>query len=231
MNNDAIRQMRQITDQEHEESSEGTEGTTKTYNNHSEKINVSLEKQSPDEYDYDYHLFKSEYLEQIEFSKMDNNTFNFTENEVPEESGEDALKKIINFKMPRNCTREELTEFGARALECLAFDYKHTKDKKNLNRILYRTWIILRIWICIYLCIAILCWCQKGWCCCCFNCASCDPMDKILTAKKYYAENPPGILTKYADSNVAKDAKTTEFEPTLFELEAYEKFESAIRNL
>lgn len=55
-------------------------------------------------------------------------------------------------------------------------------------------------------------------------------MDSIVTAKKYYAENPPGVLVEHSDLT-RKESKTMEFEPTLFELEAYEKFEAAIRNL
>lgn len=117
---------------------------------------------TPDVEDYDYEIFRSEYYEEMESLKSDNKTLNYTDNGAPEESGEDALKKIVDFKVPKNCTKEELTQFGAKALECLAFDYKNAKSEKNLKKILSRTWIVLRVWVCIYLVIAVPCWCQKG---------------------------------------------------------------------
>lgn len=51
-----------------------------------------------------------------------------------------------------------------------------------------------------------------------------------MASKKYYADNPPGILTEVVEGSKS-DIKTTEFDPTPYELYAFEKFETAIRNL
>ncbi|XP_068993648.1 uncharacterized protein [Neodiprion pinetum] len=213
-----------------------SETVTEEDNGESETLEVQTATSSSDSGNrtdaetYDYDLFKAEYYQELEHSKNDNRTFNYTDNRELEKTVGDVFKKIVDFKMPRNCTQEELTEFGAKALECLAYDYKHAKGKKKVTKILRRTWVVVKVWICVYLCVAVPCWCQKGWCCCCCHCGFCFPKERIIKAKRYYADNPPGVLVEHANSEI-KESKTTEFEPTLFELEAYENFESAIRNL
>lgn len=157
-----VRQLEYTQDQTPQDITENHESTTELQKGGTEGRRDDLIEEKSDEEDYDYDLFKAEYYQQIEYSKKDNKTFNYTENGEPEETAEDAVRKIVDFKMPRNCTREELTEFGAKALECLAYDYKHAKNKKSVSKILLRTWIVIRVWICVYLCIALPCWCQKG---------------------------------------------------------------------
>lgn len=111
---------------------------------------------------YDYENFRAEYDQQMEDAKISNMTFNYTDSGEPEETAGDAIKKIVEFDMPKNCTKEELTQFGVKALECLAFDYKNARNQSDVRRILARTWSVVRVWICIYVCIAVPCWCQKG---------------------------------------------------------------------
>lgn len=187
-----------------------------------------LETQENEE-NYDYEIFKAEYYQNIENLKNKNQTYNFTDNGITEETPEDKIKKILDFKLPKNCTNEELTKFGITAIECLAYDYKNAKNKNDVNKILSRSWSILKVWFCIYMCIAIPAFCQKGWCCCCLGCKIFYPYETIDNAKKYYANNPPGILKQKKNNN--NDNNIIKYEPTLFEYEAYENFESAIRNL
>lgn len=58
----------------------------------------------------------------------------------------------------------------------------------------------------------------------------CFPEDRIFHAKHYYAENSPGILVDQPRKK-GEPPEPIKYKPTLFELDAYEKFESAIRNL
>lgn len=112
--------------------------------------------------DYDYDKLKAEYYYQIQEIQRRNETFNYTDQGESEETVEDAVKKIIDFKMPRNCTKEELSQIGVKAFECLIFDYQHAKNKTDVKKVLDRTWMVIKIWVLIYFCIAIPCWCQKG---------------------------------------------------------------------
>ena len=129
---------------------------------HQEKEEDSIESEINEAMEsYDYEKLRAEYDQ--EFSNA-NITANHTldEDNKDEETVKDAIKKIVEFDMPRNCTKEELTEIGVRALECLAFDYQHSKNSSDVRRVLARTWSVVRIWLCIYIFIAIPCWFQKG---------------------------------------------------------------------
>ncbi|XP_012286923.1 uncharacterized protein LOC105703250 [Orussus abietinus] len=179
---------------------------------------------------YDYEKFKAEYYQQIEENIRNNKTFNYTNDGRSEETVKDTFVELVNFKKPKNCTKEELNQFGITALKCLTIQYQHAKNSTDVKNILSRIWIIVRVWICIYACIAIPCWCQKGWCCWCFRCEFCFPKERISKAKEYFANNLPGTWIQETTGKNRK-LETVKYKPTLFELEAYEKFESAIRNL
>ncbi|CAL7949701.1 unnamed protein product [Xylocopa violacea] len=164
---------------------------------------------------YDYDKFKSEYEEQIETS---NKTLNFTDKEEQETYEKEALKKLVDFK---NCTK-------ATGIECLIHNYEEQKDKPIAKKTLWKVWLIIKIWFLIYICLAILCWCQKGWCCWCFRWKFCFPKKRILFAKQYYANNPPGVLSVQIKG---KKKETIIYESTEIEEDMYEKFEAAIRNI
>lgn len=68
-----------------------------------------------------------------------------------------------------------------------------------------------------------------GWCCCCFRCQFCFPRKRILFAKQYYMNYPPGVFSTQVKGKKEKEAIT--YGPTEFEEDTYEKFETAIRNI
>lgn len=113
-----------------------------------------------DEESYDYSKFKMEYEQQIEDNIKRGKALNYTEKE--EDTPRKALKRIIELKQPRNCTKEELSQIGVQAMECLIYDYQRAKDVVAVKKILLRTWLVLRVWLLIYVCLAIPCWCQRG---------------------------------------------------------------------
>lgn len=117
-----------------------------------------------DEESYDYEKLKVEYEQQLEYSVRSGKTLNYTETkeEAAEDTPRKALKRIMDLKRPENCTREELSQIGIKALECLAHDYRRAKDVATVRRLLSRTWLVLRVWLLIYVCLAIPCWCQRG---------------------------------------------------------------------
>lgn len=60
---------------------------------------------------YDYGHLKAEYDAQEKKVALSNNTFNYTDVKE-EESVDDAVKAVMDFKEPKNCTKEELTGIG-----------------------------------------------------------------------------------------------------------------------
>lgn len=130
----------------------------------SSRVSTSAETKSPDEEPYDYEVFKLEYEQQLEYGLKSGKMLNYTEEkkEEPEDTPRQALKRILDIKQPKNCTKEEMTQIGIKAIECLAHDYQHARDMANVGKVLSRTWLVLRVWLLIYICLAIPCWCQRG---------------------------------------------------------------------
>lgn len=111
---------------------------------------------------YDYERFKIEYEHQLEYDIKEGKVLNYTEKEKPKNTLKEALKRIISLKQPRNCTKEELSQIGIKAIECLLYEYQRTKDITTAKIVLSRTWLVFRVWLLIYICLAIPCWCQRG---------------------------------------------------------------------
>ncbi|XP_011705171.1 PREDICTED: uncharacterized protein LOC105460427 [Wasmannia auropunctata] len=190
----------------------------------------TLDNESSYEEAYDYKRFKMEYEQQMQDDIKQEKILNYTEKEEPKDTAKGALKRIMDLKRPKNCTKEELSQIGIKAIECLLYDYQRAKDITTAKMVLSRTWLVLRVWLLIYICLAIPCWCQRGWCCCCFRCRFCFPRKRIILIKQYYAMNPPGIFVK--DLKKEKDMKEPiKYEVTEYEHDAYKDLETAIRNI
>lgn len=111
---------------------------------------------------YDYYNLHAEYYEQLEEANNKNITFNYTAKHEFDDTPKGIINKIVELKNPKNCTKQELTSFGLNALQCVMFDFTHAKKIGNFGKLMSRTWLALRIWILIYICIAIPCWCKRG---------------------------------------------------------------------
>ncbi|CAK9813462.1 hypothetical protein ANTQUA_LOCUS7635 [Anthophora quadrimaculata] len=179
----------------------------------------------PGEENYDYHKFKREYEEQIVKDISTNKTLNYTDTEKLKEDPNEVLQKLLDVK---NCT-DISRKSGIKTIDCLIHNYEQQKNEPAVKKTLSKIWLIFKIWFLIYICLAVPCWCHKGWCCCCFRCKICFPKKRILFAKQYYITNPPGTLSKQAPKKGEKEFIT--YEPTEFEEDAYEVFEAAIRNI
>ncbi|XP_057660856.1 uncharacterized protein LOC130896645 isoform X2 [Diorhabda carinulata] len=176
-------------------------------------------KNNSDE-NYDYLKLQAEFDKQIKEVVKSNDTLNYTDVKE-EESVKDILKELVEIKKPRNCTEEERKGIGLAAVECLWSDLQKPKLKSHvLERILR----IVLIWICVYLVIALPCWCQYGWCCCCFTCKFCKPRESIEEVKQFFAQNPPGTFHD-------KDGNVIKYTPTKYEKYAQKKLENQLRNL
>lgn len=234
-----------------QETSEDTEKHISDYLSTSRK-STQMVTESSDEELYDYEKFKMEYEQQLEYGIKRGKVLNYTKKEEVEDTPREALKRIMDLKRPKNCTKEELSQIGVKAIECLIYDYRRTRDIATIGKVLARTWLVLRVWLLICICLAIPCWCQRGnfikhdvllqdelyeyytgflgWCCCCFRCKFCFPRKRILFAKQYYAMNPPGSLTR--DLMKAEDKKEPiTYEATEYEYDAYNTLEATIRNI
>lgn len=145
---------------------ETTSEDTKRYTPHQSLISsrepTLADTESPDEEPYDYEKFKLEYEEQLQYGIKHGKTFNYTEKEESEDTPKKALKRIIDMKQPKNCTKEEISQIGIKAIGCLVYDYQRARDITTVRKVLSRTWLILRVWLLIYICLAIPCWCQRG---------------------------------------------------------------------
>ncbi|KAL0131072.1 hypothetical protein PUN28_002573 [Cardiocondyla obscurior] len=172
-----------------------------------------------------------EYEQQLEDDIKKGKVLNYTEKEEQKKGAlKLTFKKIMDLKRPRNCTKEEISQIGIKAIECLLYDYQHAKDVTTVKIVLSKTWLVFRVWLLIYICLAIPCWCQRGWCCCCLRCKFCFPRKRIMFVKQYYAKNPPGVFVK--DLKKEKSVKEpVKYEATEYEYIAYENFETAIRNI
>ncbi|XP_057337910.1 uncharacterized protein LOC130675983 [Microplitis mediator] len=200
-----------------------------TNDSYSEKKYESIGEEIEEEEDYDYESLKAEYDQQIIDSFYKNETFNFTDDGQPEDTPKEFVKDLVVIKKPRNCTQAELTKFGLKSFECLMFDYQHAiKNKTDIKLLLIRTWMVIRIWFFIYICIAIPCWCQKGWCCCCFRCEFCFPTRRIQKVRNYYALNPPG---KFVEKPLADPEHPLIYEPTKAEKRAYRDLGKELKKL
>ncbi|XP_058792366.1 mucin-2-like [Phymastichus coffea] len=169
-----------------------------------------------------YEKIIPEYDLEIEDIKTENVTFDYTDNEI-QKSLQKLIKKAIDIRKPRNCSKFEGFNYGIKAFRCALDDFHSARNRTQINKALGRVWKIVRIWFCVYTCIAIPCWCQYGWCCCCCRCTICFPRRAIVEDQKYFIDNPPGTLME-------KDKPTT-YEPTIFEEDAYEQLEKTIRHL
>ncbi|EFN75933.1 hypothetical protein EAI_02599 [Harpegnathos saltator] len=118
--------------------------------------------ENPEEEPYDYETLKLEYEQQLEYGMKHGKVLNYTEKKEPKDTPREALKRIMGMKQAKNCTKEEISQIGIKAIECLAYDYQHARDMATAGKILSRTWLVLRVWLLIYICLAIPCWCQRG---------------------------------------------------------------------
>jgi len=109
---------------------------------------------------YDYEKFKMEYEQQLEYNIKHSKVFNYTEKEELEDTPKKALKEII--KQSKNCTEKELRKFGFKSIKCIIREYRRTKDITVIKKLLFKIWLVIRIWLLIYVCVAIPCWCQRG---------------------------------------------------------------------
>lgn len=126
------------------------------------KILAVNNMKTPSENDYDYNSLESEYKKELKNVINSNDTLNHTEAKE-EELMKEAVNKLVDFKeTPRNCTEEEKKGIGIGAVECFWLDLQKPTSKDEKIKIFERIGRLVLIWFCVYLVIAIPCWCQRG---------------------------------------------------------------------
>lgn len=111
-----------------------------------------------DENIYNYDQLKKEYEEQIREDINSNKTLNFTDDKKLEEQPKEILQKLVDFK---NCT-EAIRKFNIKPINCLVYNYEQQKHKPIVKKMSRKIWLTIKIWLLIYICLAIPCWCHKG---------------------------------------------------------------------
>ncbi|KAI4495624.1 hypothetical protein M0802_008459 [Mischocyttarus mexicanus] len=192
--------------------------------------------ESTDENDYDYDALKMDYEQQLRKYEniSDKLGYTYEEDKITKKPFEGVISNETKY-----CTNKDMKFFGIKAIKCLIYNYQHVKDTTEAKETLSKIWLIVKVWLCIYVCIAIPCWCQRGndlfyiyqiickrWCCCWFRCKICFPRERIIFVKQYYAQNPPGILIPKLNKK-----KPIKYEPSEFEQDMHEKLETAIKNI
>lgn len=170
-----------------------------------------------DEYVYDQ--LKAEYyegeLEEIKLLEEMNVTVR-VEPKHEVHNVQDALKPIVDIKVPKKCTDKDRTGYGIRAIEC-AFKDLHTKGFTRAVGLRFQKIIVF--WFLIYLAVATPLWLVKGWCCCCwFRCGLCFPGSVVRKIRQQLVNNPPGVIT-------LPDGKTRRYTPSKYEMELFSSLE------
>jgi hypothetical protein len=177
-----------------------------------EIISNSSTPKQPMEYDYD--SLRSDYYHEVLETLHNNTSFNYTTKNKSEETTGDAIDEILQIQQPEDTSKKAGGNFVIKSIKWL-FGFK----KMGVMQILK----ILAMVAFVFLLISVVCWCRHGLCCCCFRCSFCWPRRLINKAKKYMALNPPGVLIE--------NGQEKRHEPTVYEIEAYNKLRSTIMNL
>ncbi|XP_015185926.1 PREDICTED: uncharacterized protein LOC107071437 [Polistes dominula] len=177
-----------------------------------------------DKSDYDYDALKMDYEQQLKKHKHISDKLEYTY--AKDKMTKKPFEGVIISNDTKYCTNKDMKYFGIKAIKCLIYNYKNVKDTMEAKETLSKIWLIIKVWLCIYVFIAIPCWCQRGWCCCWFRCKICFPRERIIFVKQYYTHNPPGILIPKHNKK-----KPIKYEPSEFEQDIYDKFETAIKNI
>lgn len=166
--------------------------------------------------DYDYDSLRSDYYHEVLEALHSNTSFNYTTKNKSEETTGDAIEEILQFQKPEDTSKEAAGNFVIKSIKWL-FGFKN--KKMGAMQVLK----ILAMVAFVYLLISVVCWCRHGLCCCCFRCSFCWPRRLINKAKKYMVLNPPGVSVE--------GGREKRHEPTVYEIEAYNKLRSTIMNL
>jgi hypothetical protein len=168
--------------------------------------------------DYDYESLRSDYYHEVLEALHNNTSLNYTTQNKSEETTGDAIEEILQLQKPEDTSKEAGENFVIKSIKWI-FGFNNSNTKIGTMQILK----ILAMIAFVFLLISVVCWCRHGLCCCCFRCSFCWPRRLINKAKKYMALNPPGVLVE--------GGKEKRHEPTVYEIEAYNKLRSSIMNL
>ena len=116
--------------------------------------------QAPTQYDYD--SLRDEYYNDLQKELHSNTSFNYTQHDRFEETIEDAIKEVFNFKTTENCSKEEYSNLEIKSIICSWDGLKkaHTKqDKMHFFKRLMRS---VAIWLLICTVIGTTCACECG---------------------------------------------------------------------
>ncbi|KAF2881692.1 hypothetical protein ILUMI_24474 [Ignelater luminosus] len=193
-------------------------------NKSSEKAKTVSSNNDTDK-DYDYNALKAEYDFNLQSFRKNKLFLNYNETK-DEETVKEAVEVIFKGETTsKNCTEADRKGIGLKAAKCIWNDLtKKGLNKKERKTIFRRITTIIFIWLLVYLLVAIPCWCQRGWCCCCFQCKFCKPRERIDVAKKYLLDNPIGVY------HTPEYEKVT-YTPTNYEKYAQKRLEKALMKL
>ncbi|PNF35304.1 hypothetical protein B7P43_G04805 [Cryptotermes secundus] len=169
--------------------------------------------------DYDYDSLRSDYYHEVLETLHNATSFNYTTKNKTEETTGDAIEEILQLPKPEDTNKKGTGNIAIKFIKWI-FGFKRSNTRMQNAMQVLKIIVFLAF---VFLLMSIVCWCKFGLCCCCFRCSFCWPRRLINKAKKYMALNPPGVLIE--------GGKEKRHEPTIYEIEAYNKLRSAIMNL
>lgn len=116
--------------------------------------------QAPTQYDYDG--LRDEYYNDLQKELHSNISFNYTQHDRFEETNEDTIKEVFNFKTTENCSKEEYSTFEIKSIICSWDGLKKSHTKQDKMRFFRRLMKSVAIWLLICTVIGTTCACEFG---------------------------------------------------------------------
>jgi hypothetical protein len=116
--------------------------------------------QAPTQYDYD--SLRDEYYNDLQKELYSNKSFNYTQHDRYEETVEDAIDEIFDFKTTKNCSNEEYRNFGIKSIICSWGGLKKSRTKQDKTHFFNKLMRIVAIWLLICIVIGTTCACEFG---------------------------------------------------------------------
>lgn len=111
---------------------------------------------------YEYESLRDEYYNDLQNELYSNTSFNYTQHDRFEETNEDAINEVFDFKTTENCSKEEYSNFEIKSMICSWDGLKKSRTKQDKMHFFKRLMISVAIWLLICTVIGITCACEFG---------------------------------------------------------------------
>jgi len=111
---------------------------------------------------YEYESLRDEYYNDLQKELYSNTSFNYTQHNIFEETNEDVINEVFDFKTTENCSKEEYSNFEIKSMICSWDGLKKSRTKQDKMHFFKRLTRSVAIWLLICTVIGITCACEFG---------------------------------------------------------------------